>query len=426
MSEQTTSADNLKSGNAWAWLTVVGLGFLGGGGLVTILANAGNFIPHICEELKMDPGQLTLWITCYAIFMAISQLYVGRLWPKVNTKLLILVSFLVSIAAMAMMGLYTEAWQFWISGAVIGLSGGVYFMVAAPILVTNWFAKHVGLALGVTGIIGGLLAVVLSPIDAMIVSAVGWRMGYLVVAIISCVMVLPWILLVFVYDPKKKGMRPFGWEPGMKDISAGSQKAPGIPANKALLTVPFICIFLAAGTFALYGGYQNLWGFAAAEWGFDPMFTATMISASSLFMLLGPVIGLVIDKIGPYKTSFGVMVIQLLASLGLLYFHSSDIGVLVLVFFFAFQGAIVGSTTPLLIRESFGAKDYTKILSYTQIGIGLIGGFSAPVVSFFYTSFNSFGASLVFGAGIAVFGLVCMILATLTKNSTIKAKWEEE
>ena len=421
--EATKDSQELKSGKAWAWLTVVGLGFVAAGGLQQILANSGNFIPMIVGELGCDPGQLTLWITMYAIFMAISQLYVGRLWPKVNTKVLVSIAYTISIVAMALFGTYTEVWQFWVSGAIIGLSGGVYFMVAAPILVTNWFAKGQGLALGVAGIIGGLLAAILSPVDAMIVATVGWRSAYFIVAIISLVIGLPWILFVFTYDPAKKGMRPVGWEPGMTDNTAGAEDAGGVPAGKAVGSLVFIALFIGVGAFALYGGFQNLWGYASAEWGFDTIFTSTMISATALFTLLGPIIGIVIDKIGPWKTGYGVMVIQLIAALGLIFFHTVQVVILIFVFLFAFQGAIVGQISPLLIRDCFGARDYTKILSYLQIGIGLIGGFSAPAVSFFYTTYGTFAAALWFGVGIAVVGLVCLTLAKANKQKVQEAKW---
>ena len=86
MSEEKGQA--LKPGNKRAWAITVGLGFLMGAGLQTILAGAGNFIPLVCADLQCDPTQLTLWITMYAIFMAISQPFVGRLWPKVNAKIL--------------------------------------------------------------------------------------------------------------------------------------------------------------------------------------------------------------------------------------------------------------------------------------------------------------------------------------------------
>lgn len=416
------SQDALKPGDKRAWAIVVGLGFLMGAGLQQILANAGNFIPLICADLQVDPGQLTLWITMYAIFMAIAQPFVGRLWPKVSTKVLVTTAFLVSIIAMALMGTYTEVWQFWVSGAVIGLSGGFYFMVAIPFLVTNWFAKRTGLAMGVAGIIGSLLAAILSPIDAAIVASFGWRTGYFVVAALSCVMALPFTLFVFEFDPAKLGMRPVGWEPGMDEVTAGSEDASGVPERRAVASITFVALFLVGGMFALYGGFQNLWGFASAEWGFDPSFTAAMISATALFGLVGPIIGLVIDKIGPWPTAFGVMAIQLAAGAGLLFFHTNQAAILVLVFFFAFQGAIVGTLMPLLTRDAFGARDYTKIFSYMQIGIGLIGGFSNPIISFFYTTYGTFNAALVFGIAIAA---ICIVLAAiaLASKRLLKQHW---
>lgn len=424
MSEEKSQA--LKPGDKRAWAITVGLGFLMGAGLQTILAGAGNFIPLVCADLQCDPTQLTLWITMYAIFMAISQPFVGRLWPKVNAKILTTVSFLVSIIAFALMGTYTEVWQFWVSGAVIGLSGGFYFMVAAPYLVTNWFAKKTGLALGVAGIIGSILGAILSPVDAAIIAAVGWRTAYFIVAIISCVMALPFTLFVFEFDPAKLGMRPVGWEEGMETVTAGAVDAPGVPEKKAVTSIVFVMLFLIGGIFALYGGYQNLWGYAAAEWGFDATFASTMISASILFGLMGPVIGIVIDKIGPWKTTYGVMAIQLVASAGLLFFHGSAPVVLVLVFFFAFQGAVVGNLIPLLTRDAFGPKAYTKIFSYMQIGIGLIGGFSNPVVSFFYTQFGTFDAPMIFAVAIAVLCLVLTFIAMGAKKGLQRKYWEGE
>lgn len=416
----------LKPGDKRAWAITVGLGFLMGAGLQTILAGAGNFIPLVCADLQCDPAQLTLWITMYAIFMAISQPFVGRLWPKVNVKVLTTISFLVSIIAFALMGLYTEVWQFWISGAVIGLSGGFYFMVAAPYLITNWFAKKTGLALGVAGVIGSLLGAVLSPIDAAIIAAVGWRTAYFIVAIISCVMSLPFTLFVFEFDPAKLGMRPVGWYEGMENATAGAADAPGVPERRAIASVVFVMLFLIGGIFALYGGYQNLWGFAAVEWGFDATFASTMISVSILFGLMGPVIGVVIDKIGPWKTTYVVMAIQLAASIGLLLFHGNAPGVLVLVFFFAFQGAVVGNLIPLLTRDAFGPKAYTKVFSYMQIGIGLIGGFSNPIVSFFYGEFGTFDAPMVFAVVIAVVSLAMTFIADKAKPRLQNKYWEDE
>lgn len=81
--------------------------------------------------------------------------------------------------------------------------------------------------------------------------------------------------------------------------------------------------------------------------------------------------------------------------------------VLVFVFFFADQMTIVGTLVPLLTRKVFGARNYTKILAYIQIGIGLIGGFSNPIIASFYEATGDFNSSLWFGICLCV---ACAVL----------------
>ena len=422
MSEQTKE---LRPGNKRAWAIVVGLGFLQGAGIIQILANSGNFIPAICADLQCDPAQLTLWITLYSLFMAASQPIVGRVWKKISPRIFVTVAFLVSIAALALMSTYTEVWQFWVSGAVIGISGGFYFMVAAPNLITNWFAKKTGLALGVSSVIGGLLSVILSPIDGALVAALGWRTAYVVVVIISCVMALLFTLFVFEFEPAKLGMRPVGWEESQENEAVAETTSSGVPSRQAIASLAFVALFIAGGASSLFGGYQNQWGYAAAEWGYDSMFTSTMISAGSLSVLFGPVLGGLADKFGPWKTATGVLVVAIATLLGLMVGHASMPVVLILVFLFSFQALITGNLIPLMVRDAFGGRDYTKIFSYIQIGIGLIGGFSNPIISSVYSMTGTFNAALWLGVGLAVVTIVLILVAFASKRSLRKKAWVE-
>ncbi len=388
--------------NKWAYLQVVGLAFLMIGGIQTILANSGNFIAVVCPDMGFEVSAFTFWITCYAFGMAASQLYVGKLWLVVRTPVLLTVSFLICIAALACMGLYTELWQWYASGFVIGLSGGCFFMVAAPIVITNWFAKRSGFALGLVTIISAVGTAVLSPVDAAIIAAVGWRMGYLLVALISCVLVLPFTLFVIRYQPSDRGCKPVGWEPGMDNITAGAEDSSGTSLKGGVCSLAFVCLFLAAGLCALFGGYQNQWPVAAVSWGYDLSFGATMISATALFGICAPLIGILIDKLGPFKSTFIVLAGQFLSGLGLIFLHGHPAWVLICVFFFADQMTIVGTLVPLLVRKVFGARNYTKILAYIQIGIGLIGGFSNPIIAALYEGSGDFDRALWFGIGLCV------------------------
>ena len=417
------ASDIEKRSKKWAWLNVIGLGFLCSGGIQTILACSGNFVVPIVTELGFDVSSLMFWITCYAFGMAFSQLFVGKLWLIVKTPILLTVSYVISIAALAMMGTYTEIWQWYASGVVIGLSGGVYFMVGAPIVITNWFAKNSGFALGFTTVIGAIGAAIISPVEATIIGALGWRMAYPVMAIISCVYVLPWTIFVIRFKPEDRGCKPVGWEEGMDNNVAGEEDAHGMSVRKGVFSLAFVFLFLGASVGALFGGYQNLWPSAgAAEWGYDATYGSLMVSATALFGLLAPLFGLLIDKLGCFKACYIIMLGPIISSIMLIFFHGNPIICMIFVFLFSDQMTVVGNLVPLAVRDVFGAKNYTKILSYIQIGIGLIGGFSAPLVSGVWQAFGTFNASLILSICMAIFVIVMFVLVQILKKRMV---WDE-
>jgi hypothetical protein len=58
-----------------------------------------------------------------------------------------------------------------------------------------------------------------------------------------------------------------------------------------------------------------------------------------------------------------------------------------------------------------------------QIGIGLIGGFSNPIIALIYSiSGNDFNNSILFGAAISVAALLLIVLAAITKRKLV---WEQ-
>ncbi|MEI3230553.1 MAG: hypothetical protein V8S24_04415 [Gordonibacter pamelaeae] len=99
----------------------------------------------------------------------------------------------------------------------------------------------------------------------------------------------------------------------MENITAGAKDSSGTSLKGGVLSLAFVCLFLAAGLCALFGGYQNQWSVAAVSWGYDLSFGATMISATALFGVCAPLIGIMIDKLGAFKSTFIVLAGQFLS-----------------------------------------------------------------------------------------------------------------
>lgn len=417
-----TTAGN-KSPVARAWAIVVGLGVLHGFGMGTIMSGAGNFVVPITTELGFLPSELVLWTTFFGVFAAVAQLtYVGKLWLKFDARILLTVMFLITMVAYALMGAYSQPWQWWISGAVVGLAGGTYFTVSKQMICPNWFANKSGTAIGVAQFIGLAIAAAFSPIQAMIIANIGWRLAYPLLAVICCVFVLPFCLFVIKFSPEQLNMKPVGWKPSEGETETGTADAPGVPAKKAFFTVIFVVLFLCAGLNALGGGFKTLYGTAANFWGYDAMFAATMISLASLgAAIMNPIMGFVIDKLGPYKGGYVCCGFMIISCCCFIFFNSMPMAILFAVFILEAQSPLLATAIPLATRKAFGPRDYPKIFARVAVGMSFIGAFSSPIVAVIFETTGSFDGSFLMLAVIAVLIILGLTYVMIARKRLV---WE--
>ena len=107
-------------------------------------------------------------------------------------------------------GSFSELWQFYVAGVVLGIAGALVFVVASTVLIENWFADKRGTALGIAMCGSGIGGFVFPIIGNMMLETIGWRMTYVDFAVIMCVMILPWSLFVFRLHPEELGLKPYG------------------------------------------------------------------------------------------------------------------------------------------------------------------------------------------------------------------------
>lgn len=409
--DTTRSADaGMKTGTKRAWAIVIGLGIIHGFGMGTVMSGAGNFVVPVTTEMGFAASEFTLWTTFFGVFAAVAQFsYAGRLWQKYDSRIVLTGAFAVVAVAFALMGTYSQLWQWWLSGALIGLGGGVYFTMSKQLIAPNWFAKNSGFAIGVAQFIGLAIAAGFSPIQAMMIQAIGWRMAYPVIAVVCAVFVLPFALFVIRFSPSQLGLKPAGWEPGQVQTDSGAENAPGMVSKKAVVTFVFVALFLCSGLNSLFGGFKTLYGTAAASWGYDAMFAATMISVASLgAAILNPIMSFIIDKLGPFKGGYLCLGLIVLSCLGFIGLNGAAAAVMIAVFVYEVQSPLLATAIPLAIRKSFGPRDYPKIFSYTAIGMSFIGAFSSPIVALIFETTGSFNGSFMFAIGCAV--LIAVLL----------------
>lgn len=397
------------------------------GGLGAVLDAAGVFFVPVCDDLGFSRSEISLYLTFYFIATVFAMPIVGKWITKYNLNRVLSVAFALVVAAVAAMGMYSEPWQWWISGIVFGLAGSFIFVVPTPILIGNWFHKHKGLALGAAMSFSGIGGAILSPAFTLLIEAMGWREAYLIAAVIMAALVLPWTLFVFKLHPEDIGWKPYGWtEEDEKAESARLEQhreQPGVPLDKALKTVPFVCMFLFAGLIAYFAGFNShLPGFAQSV-GFSAMVGSSLLTAVMVGNVVEKfIVGWLNDKIGVQFTVNIQLAMVALGFLGFILAGDNLIALYVSAFLFGAQNSLVSVSTPLLVRQIFGERDFPQIFTYTRIGTGIIGCLGPVTVAGIYDMTGSFIPAFAVGIAITAVSFITVHLAYLFKG---KLHWVE-
>ena len=168
-------------GGAPAWRVVAGafLGLATGPNIVLLLV-FGVFVPQLRAEFGWGIGEVSLGATIICFTLAVASPLQGYVVDRFGARLPILVSlpvFGVSLCSMALLG--PDIRIFHIACGLLVLSALGAWSLSYITLVTSWFDRRLGLALGVSQLGAGLGGGVVPLLLAAVFAVGGWRAGYL-------------------------------------------------------------------------------------------------------------------------------------------------------------------------------------------------------------------------------------------------------
>jgi MFS family permease len=299
------------------------------------------------------------------------------------------------------------------------------------LLIGNWFKKRTGTVLGIAMSFSGIGTAIFSQLFTFFISNYGWRTAYVIVAIIMAVLVLPWTIFVFRYRPADMGLTPYGADDEVTALKADGKPVdaktaalamPGVPVKAAVMSIPFICIFILSGCEEFYGGITNQIPAFATTIGETMAFGATLLSIISVGNIVIKIcVGILVDKIGIIKTVYIQMAICLLACVMFALVHVPAV-LCVAAFFLGVQNSVVTVSEPMLVRHFFGERSYAQVYSYIRIAAGLLGSVGIPIVAFIYDLTGGYELAFIIGSVLAVF---LTFLTFVGERNKHRLKWEE-
>ncbi|MBV8453804.1 MAG: MFS transporter, partial [Deltaproteobacteria bacterium] len=189
-----SAAPAVKNRQAWAIAAslFIALFFLWGGGY-----NTGPiFLAALLKAFGWSHARVGSLIGGLALAVGISAPIAGWLLDRIEARWV-----MGTGAIMAVLGLLAASSSHTFGALfaaliLLGIGLGAATWLAASLVIVNWFPDRRGMALGLVtfGMESG--GMVMTLVVGSTISAYGWRMGYLAVAIPAIVLVIPLLLFV--------------------------------------------------------------------------------------------------------------------------------------------------------------------------------------------------------------------------------------
>jgi MFS family permease len=396
MGSGETTAVATRFGSRW-WLVVTAiLSLVVGQGSINVFA-AGVFLKPVAQELGFGRGAISTAIGLSSVVTALALPFFGRLVDRYGARPMLLISITLFALATAAMSLFTSSVAvlfllFAVSGVVsVGQCPTAYAKV-----ITEWFDRQRGLALGLALAGVGLGTALMPQLANALLGGFGWRLGYVGLGI---------TIFVLAFVPVAVFVR----EPPARSIERHAQATlAGATFSQATRTWPFwamtLTFFFAAVT--INGSLIHVVPLLTDR-GIAPAAAAGALSAAGIALIGGRVVaGYLLDKIfAPYIAVF--FLLGPLAGIAILGWGSSApwpvIGTILL-------GLGIGGEVDLLsyiVSRYFGIRFFATLHGF-MFALVLIGNaVGAAILGWFFQAMHSYTA------GFAVFEILLVIACGL-------------
>lgn len=362
------------------------------------------FVKPLEADFGWGRGEIMVAFTILFLIMAITSPFIGRIVDRYGSKQVISIGALIAGLGFVFLTQINSLWHFYLGYVIIGTGISAMGQVPASAVVTNWFQKKRGLAIGIMSIgIGGGGFVTTPLLGSYLIPNFGWRASYLALAILTWVLIIPLAILVMKTKPADMGLYPDGTEAPevMKVTQASPLDSSGLTPRMALATPAFwliavsflLILFGQAGIMQSQVPHLNDIGF--------PMSTAT--AALGLVALMSAIgkfgSGWLCDRIPPkYVCAIGIS-LQIGGITMLINVQSASPSTLIWLYAIL-MGLGAGSWLPtmsMLTSTSFGLAYYGAIFGMVSlaqnIGVAagpLMAGFMYDITNTYHWAFTIF------------------------------------
>lgn len=378
----------------------------------------GLFQKPLIDEFGWLRAEVAFSATVAIVFFSISSLVSGIMVDKFGPRIVCSIGALLMGGGMMLASLVNEAWQLYLVFALIGLGGGTLETPPSGV-VSRFFIRRRGLALGIAtaGIGAGIL--VLSSVIQSFITAFGWRDAFLLTGIIPVILGVPAASIFMRSSPEDVGLLPDGekYSSTVEPINNAAVQEYSLRAAVRLPQFWILFVIYICMTSGLLGVMYHLPAYAT-DLGISTIWAASTVGLVGGFSIIGRIVtGIVSDKVGRRIALVVIYSVLVLALIAIIWVKTT-LPLILWVFVFGFcYGAMVVAVWGLA-ADLFGRRAVSSILGAITVGAG-VGGFLGPwLAGYIFDVWQSYVPAFLSFAGLF---LVAAILSLLI-HPIIKGK----
>ena len=171
----------------------------------------GIFFKSIAAEFGDSRLDVAIGITLTQGVGAMLAPFIGRALDRYPLKRIMALGALSMGTGFSLLSVVQSPFQFYLVLSIfVGFGAGAMGQLATSKLVSNWFVRKRGTALGIAATGISVSGVIMPNISAYLVTEFGWRSGFLVYGLITLTLVVPLVLRLVISRPEDVAQLPDG------------------------------------------------------------------------------------------------------------------------------------------------------------------------------------------------------------------------
>ena len=358
------SSSSRKSGGYYQWLIIVSASIycIMWSGLGYYVFSV--FVTSLQTEFNWHRSAIMVGFLLWSLTNGTASVAAGRAVDRFHAKRVMMVGSIITAIGFISLGYIQSLFHFYLCYIIVGTGIAAMGQVPCSALVTEWFDKKRGLAIGLMSIGVGLGGLIMSFVSSgLLIPHVGWRHAYVGLGIIVFVVTFPLALIVI--RPKHAQKRNESSDSKVK--SENNQTVSSNKEKNRYIFSPLIWLIAFGFLFSQFGLSGTLQNQVPhmTDVGFSPITAASVLGMIGLISSFAKfVFGWLCDII---QVRFAFLITLLLQATGtsiLLVITPDSSMAVIWVYAFAI-GAGGGSWLPIMslyISRSFPMKHYGTLI----------------------------------------------------------------